>query len=479
MTEAIDNKLVHVLTTGGDARIVLDDTTGLNRYLSAPRPRDVLAYASSTANDLSEPAFAHVGDWAARHRLPLSGADYQRHLADLARRIAAAYRLGGGIAAVFAPSGTDLEYVPLAAALGRAPGGILNILLGSDEVGTGCIHSAHGRYFAEETALGVAVKPAEPIAGLGDQVDLADVAVREADGTARCSDAILADIEAAIARAAGAGRHPIVHVVHGSKTGLILPTLGAIDTLRARHGEALDVAVDACQARITGAAIADYLARGATVLLTGSKFMGGPPFSGVALLPADRVQRAAPLPAGYATIFRRAEWPAGWPGAERLDDAGNDGLALRWEATLFELERFEVLDRGDIARTIDAFRTAVRGLAGRIGAEEILPHAPGARGEAHAHPLEMRTLATLDLSAGGATFEEAQSWHRAMALAGVRLGQPVRCVRLPNGDWGATLRIGLSMPLITARADLAPDLLDAAFAADMTRIEAALSRVRG
>jgi hypothetical protein len=36
-----------LMTDGGDARILLDAATGLNRYYSAPRPRDVLAYASA------------------------------------------------------------------------------------------------------------------------------------------------------------------------------------------------------------------------------------------------------------------------------------------------------------------------------------------------------------------------------------------------------------------------------------------------
>ena len=71
----------------------------------------------------------------------------------------------------------------------------------------------------------------------------------------------------------------------------------------------------------------------------------------------------------------------------------------------------------------------------------------------------MRTLSTLDLSAfkaGGASFEDAQAWHKAMALAGVRVGQPVKCVRLADGRWGATLRIGLAMGQVTDAAGL-PD----------------------
>ena len=38
----------------------LDPATGLNRYYSAPRPCDALAYASSTANDVSPAAYARA-----------------------------------------------------------------------------------------------------------------------------------------------------------------------------------------------------------------------------------------------------------------------------------------------------------------------------------------------------------------------------------------------------------------------------------
>ena len=49
--------LLRVLASGGDGRIDLDPVTGLNRYHSAPRPSALLAYASSTANDISADAF--------------------------------------------------------------------------------------------------------------------------------------------------------------------------------------------------------------------------------------------------------------------------------------------------------------------------------------------------------------------------------------------------------------------------------------
>ena len=93
------------------------------------------------------------------------------------------------VAIVFAPSGTDLEYVALACVAGRAPGGTHAILLGADEVGSGCIHSAHGLYFADETALGVAVAPGEPVPGLGGvHVDLIDIPVRDRMGAGAALD---------------------------------------------------------------------------------------------------------------------------------------------------------------------------------------------------------------------------------------------------------------------------------------------------
>jgi hypothetical protein len=469
-----------LLMTGGcDDRIVLKPETGLNRYYSAPYPRDVLAYASSTANDISSAAFARAETVLAEIGAAPDSGVYRDRLEGMRARIRSAYRVDGDVAVVFAPSGTDLEYVALALVAGRAPGGTNAILLGADEVGTGCIHSAHGLYFASETALGAAVTPGGPVPGLGGAtLDLIDIPVRDRMGRVRPSTYIAARMGASIATAHAAGRHSLVHIVHGSKTGLILPSLAEVDGLRDRHGDAMTLVVDACQARITSAAVDDYLARGAIVFVTGSKFMGGPPFSGFALVPAALAGRAPPLAAGLATIFRRAEWPALWPGAEALPDSVNIGLLLRLEASLFELERFQALDDAAVWRVIHAFHAAVRAeIVERMPARRVAPYPPGDVAEADSHPIEMRTLSTLDLSGlkpGGASFEDAQAWHKAMALSGVRVGQPVKCVRLPDGRWGATLRIGLAMGQVVDAAMRDDAALAAGFAADMAAIRAAL-----
>lgn len=463
-------KLIELLSAGGDARITLDPESGLNRYFSAPYPRRTLAYASSTANDMSEDAFAHL-----RAVLAEGLPGYAKQLDDLRGRIRAAYGLGDDVGVVFAPSGTDLEYVALAAVVGKASRGIHNILLGADEVGSGCIHSAHGRFFAGETALGDMVSAGTPVDGFGF-VDLADIPVRCPEGRARESGEIVQAIAAEIERARAQDLHALVHVVHGSKTGLILPEITEIDDLATRFGSDVDFVVDACQARITSEALHGYLSRGAMVFLTGSKFMGGPPFNGFALVPGAMIDAASDLPSGLSQIFRRSEFPCSWPGAEVLLDGDNPGLALRYEASIFELERFQRLPLEQVGGLLKLFETVLeQEVVAPLGLRLVRPYAEGHENEPREHPIEMRSLVTLDISMldGTATFAEAQALHRRLAFEGLRLGQPVKCVRR-EGDWGGTLRVGLSMPQMVRLCALTADEANACLRSDMRQIASAL-----
>ncbi len=460
--------LIALLSSGGDARIALDPETGLNRYLSAPYPRDLTAYASSTANDISAAAFAFLQEYGVPK-------DYGTALNDIRARIRAAYGLDEGVGIVFAPSGTDLEYVALYLSASKSDAGVHNMLLGADEVGSGCIHSAHGRYFAQETALGFAVTPKQIVEGMGD-VSLTDIPLRCLEGKVRSTAAITEHVRQEMDVAEMDGRQALLHIVHGSKTGLILPSLEDIDALHAEYHDRLSLVIDACQARITADAIGEYLQRDATVLLTGSKFMGGPPFSGFALVPPALMKNAQPLPSGFAQIFRRAEWPQNWSGSDILENSANMGLALRLSASIFELERFSLVSPQRVEAIITAFRSAVmREITVPLGLNIVEPNVPGQSAEWLNHPIEMQSLITLDVSSlpGMGTFDEAQIVHKAMAANGLRLGQSVKSVRA-DGKWAGTLRIGLSMPQITAWAAMSDADCAAALSADMARIAEAL-----
>lgn len=147
---------------------------------------------------------------------------------------------------------------------------------------------------------------------------------------------------------------------------------------------------------------------------------------------------------------------------------------------MFELERFQQLSLERVTRVILAFHAAVReSMVERLGGRRMAPYPPGHRAEGDAHPIEMRTLSTIDLSRrpGQPDFDQAVAIHKALVERGIRLGQPVKCVKLEDGRWGATLRLGLSMPQVVAFDALSDAELEARLASDMDRIAAAIEDI--
>jgi selenocysteine lyase/cysteine desulfurase len=309
---------------------------------------------------------------------------------------------------------------------------------------------------------------------------MVDIPIRDALGRPRAPDEIGQVIDGTVSVARMAGQHVLAHAVHVSKTGLIVPGLEEMDRLNAKYGWRLSWVVDACQARIAPATINAYLERGAIILLTGSKFIGGPPFSGFALVPEQLMAEAAPLPDGFGSLFRRGEWPLGWPGSAQLADGANPGLLMRLEAAVFELERYCALELWQVRRVVRSFRSAVMRLADRLGVSEV--GAGGAAMPAEADPRgESATLVTLDLStaAQDADLTDAQRWHQCLVGEGIRLGQPVRYAMGADGRWKPCLRISLSMPMIVERADMSTEQLDETFRSNFDRIGRTLATCMG
>ena len=457
--------LAQMLAAGGDERIRVQPGGTTNRYGASPYPRATLGYSASTANDISQAAFAHlegfVRGWPSG--IALDARAYGDRLDAIRARLASVWGLERGTDIVVAPSGTDIEFAALALARARGGRPVTNVLLGADEVGSGCALAASGCHFSHATPVSGPVAPGARIAGLGD-TELATVALRQANGRARDCDAITAEIALLAEAAIRAGRHVLVHAVHGSKTGLVLPSPAGIDALRTRFGAALTVVVDACQVRLGPDELAQWLGRGALVMLTGSKFVGGPPFSGLLLVP-PALRPARALAAGLADVSLRAEWPPGWPQANQLPKGANPGLLLRLEAAMFEMERYSAFDAGRRADVIAAFGRAIAVLADRLGVPLVAPALAGGA-------LHRSTLATLDLSElpGQPDLAMTQRWCRVLAARGLRLGQPVRWRRLADGAWAGNLRISLSMPLIVELAALDDTALDTRLMRDMGRI---------
>jgi len=353
----------YMITAGGDTRLHVDPDTGLNAYGCSPRPRPwAITFASSTASSISERGYA-VAEAARRRMLgdALGGGDGRaREAARLRRAIAGHYGLPGDARVVLVPSGTDGELLALGIALAGDPARPLtNLLVGPEESGGGVPQAAAGRHFCTVTARGVAVVKGGAIDGVPRDLEVSAVPVRAADGALRPAAEMLADCVERTADAVGRGRRVLFHILDQSKTGLLAPR-PAGPVWSADPG-AVDVIVDASQARLTAASVQGYVQRGAMVLLTGSKFFTGPPFAGALVVPAPLAPRledgARRWPAGFADYFEDIHAGDGGPFVEVV----SVGLALRWEAALAEMDAFAAM--GETAAT-----GILRRFGDRIGA---------------------------------------------------------------------------------------------------------------
>ena len=362
----------HLLLGGGGSRLRLDPETGRNPYGCSPLPEpESLAFASSTASTISAPAYRAVEGL----RQELIEAGLAGRLPEVLERTIAGVRRGileaagaldlAGTEVVLTPSGTDGEYAALHLARRLGTERLVNLVIAPDEAGRGLRDAARGLHFASATPAGEVVASGEPLAGVRPEaITLETVQIRAPEGTPRRPAAIDAEVKARALRAVARGARCLVHLLEVSKSGLCAPGLGAVRELIARHGERIDVVVDACQMRQGRAPLRSYLEAGWMVLLTGSKFAMGPPFSGALLVPARLAGQAAgldPLPAGYGHYFSRPDWPDAWQAlTAALPASPNVGLLCRWHAALFEMQAYRALPEPSRLRIVERLGAAIR-----------------------------------------------------------------------------------------------------------------------
>ncbi|MDX5931302.1 hypothetical protein [Acidiphilium acidophilum] len=359
-----------IMETGGDVRLLRDPQSNLNGYGCSHRPRPwAITYASSTASSISERGYeaadrirlrATAEMLISRNRHALSNEANQ-----IRRSIARSLRLPAGSAVVLAASGTDCELLALAIAhLSTADCPLTTILLAPEETGSGVPMAAVGKHFAIDTANGHDVIKEAPIAGFRDDTALVSIPLRDEKAEVRPRLDIQADILEAIESALHRGRKVILHVLDLSKTGLLAPTMSFLRDICGRYAGHIEIIVDACQMRMAPERLQAYLALGAIVQITGSKFLTGPPFAGAALLPPAIAKRLSTgrLPAGLNAYSSRGDWPASAFAAQNLPSGANYGLILRWSAALAELRAFAKVSNRRKALTIARFKATIEGI---------------------------------------------------------------------------------------------------------------------
>jgi hypothetical protein len=188
------------------------------------------------------------------------------------------------------------------------------------------------------------VEKGREIAGLGDDVSAVCIPVRDARGARPLADIDL-DVSRAVRKAVAAGSAIALHIMHHSKLGTRAPSEDCIDALRAKHGAAIQVIVDACQFRLSRRRLRHYLDQGYLVLVTGSKFFNGPALSGALIVPEQFRARVSAqqrvVPTGLADYTTYFDWPASLHVIRKqLPRRENIGALLRWVAAIAEMRAY-------------------------------------------------------------------------------------------------------------------------------------------
>jgi hypothetical protein len=457
--------LDHLLVGGGDPRLTLDSVSGVNEYGCGPVPSpETWNFASSTASSISERAYARAE--LAREELMraaiMAGVEeaFDARIEEMREQLSAHLGLSAAeVDVVFSPSGTDSQLHALFLARSLLGSKLTTIVVGSDQTGSGTLYTARGRHFAGLTAGGRPVRKDTPIAGLSG----GSVALPLIDGAGDA--AVLAAIETAV----GNRTRVLLQIMDCSKLGWRAPGEACLDEIARRWPDKVLVVVDACQMRLGRRRMRNYLDRGYLVLITGSKYFGGPAFSGALLVPS-RLSRSlddGKVSRGLLDYAGRSDWPNRWAGLRsRFESRPNFGQWLRWEAALEEIKAYYQVPDGFRALALKELGAGIQSLIAlspslrlvafetkaddaddeEFAAATIFPFMM----KRHGSPLSVEACRAVHRSLTHEISEMAVGSEADRQIAARRclVGQPVRLQRR-GGEPAAVLRLCIGARLLT------------------------------
>lgn len=362
--------LEDILVSGGDSRLNVDMSSGLNKYGVPPRPRpEAIHFSSSTASAISDYGFLYA-EMLRQELLGLVRCGcpvrdlFSRLLGATSDEICRMLNLEAGEAdVVIAPSGTDTELLAVMLAIAGAQGReVTNILIAPEESGTGIALAGAGCYFDDQSGAGLPVvkgSAAWPSAALALEI----IRIRDADFEPRKSGAIDREFLEHGRRALAKDGHVLGHVLWASKTGLVAPSQSAVEELVSLAPKRVDIVIDACQMRMDLPTLGAYLKSGCLLQVTGSKFLTGPPFSGALVLPRSMRARLAAVCTAMESapaVTHADSWTRWW--SARLPQTSGKtsfGPLFRWLPALLEATLFRNLPREFCDFAFEEFRRAV------------------------------------------------------------------------------------------------------------------------
>ena len=469
--------LDRLLSGGGDPRLTINPATGLNEYGCQPFPSpDTLTFSSSTATSISLRAYDRAR--AARDELMQSAiavgieAAFDARVEAMRDELKACLGLSRTKAeVVFSPSGTDAQLQALFLTRARLGPAVTTVIVAADQTGSGTVNTSRGCHFSAATANGSVVRKGEPIAGLAPFVNSVALRLFDEAGDIRPRAASDAMVLGAVENAVANGSHVLLQVMDSSKFGWRAPSERCLDEISRRWPHQVQIVVDACQMRLGRTRLRNYLDRGYLVLITGSKFFTGPPFSGALLVPAVLAQgfdTAGNIAPGLLEYSSRSDWPQNWPGLRsRFPVRENFGQWLRWEAALQEIRAYYNVPDEFRLSSLTTFGEGVEWIIASSPSLRLLPPQQRAGGEGiDEDEFSQRTIFPFVIRRGDRilSLEACKKLYRALARDAVDvasadapvavaskpclIGQPV-ALGGGEGQPAAALRICAGARLVT------------------------------
>ena len=132
-----------------------------------------------------------------------------------------------------------------------------NYVTAAGEVGSGTPNAAAGRHFSNLSPKGHAQEINSSLSGILSKVEVVSYKPRGKDGYVDFQEEkLIVDIKSKLTKKKNI---VILHIVCGSKTGLVYPSLKTVKSLKTEFNERIVVVVDACQLRCRVNAISEYL----------------------------------------------------------------------------------------------------------------------------------------------------------------------------------------------------------------------------
>jgi len=365
-----------LLQYGGDDRLTLDlKVSKLNKYFSSTIPRvNVLRRGSCTCSTISLEAYLSA-DMKRVELLKstLTGSDTDKLIeveCDLIRsRIFEVLQIPeDGPEVILFPSGSDAEFLPLMIGISRTIAKssasntnpkVFNYVVAAGEVGSGTPNAATGKHFSALSPKGIEQKMNDTLKGLNDNmIETILYKPRSKTGSAEfLEDEIALSISQKLSQSENS--IAILHLVVASKTGLIYPSISTINKLKEQYHDRLLITVDACQLRCQLDIVKKYIEQDFVVLITGSKFFTGPPFSGAVVIPKQAKlelenyirSSSSNGPVGLRDYLTKCDIPFTMPEMKKFISGGlensewyNPGLLLRWHCALPIMEAYRKID---------------------------------------------------------------------------------------------------------------------------------------